>query len=239
MKTFLLFLIILSSGFLYKSCVDTHLVYSSDNITEEVRDISEFNEIDVSNGFRVILKKGEVQKLEIKANENLHKHIISKINKGELEIEVEDKIRFDRNAEILIKITYINLTDIDASGGCKFTIEDKFEGEALDIDMSGGATLDGVIITDKLKAELSGGGKINISGSANLFDLQLSGGGSAKGFDFIINDFVGELSGGSSAELTVNNSISLEASGGSKLSYKGDAEIKKQNLSGGSKIIKK
>lgn len=220
------------------SCGYGKLVSSSENITTETKDIGTFTEIEVSSGFNVILNKGTIEKIEISANENLHKYINIELKDGELNISREREIRFDNDAEITITITYNHINEIEASGGCNFTIEDELANDELEIEMSGGSKLTGRLNVKNLEAELSGGGKLNLEGMVDNFNLDLSGGGVCKSYDLIINSFSSDLSGGSSVELTINGNIDIDASGGSKLKYKGNGVVVSKSLSGGSTISK-
>jgi hypothetical protein len=66
----------------------------------------------------------------------------------------------------------------------------------------------------------------------------LTGNSKFTGFDFIVDEFTGNFSGGSVGSLTINKKLSLNASGASILNYKGNPEILQQVLSGGSFINK-
>lgn len=220
------------------SCGYGKLVSSSDNITTETKDIGSFTEVEVSSGFKVILKKGSAEEIEISANENLHEYIIVELIKNELRIQRERDIRFDGDAEITITITYVEINDIEASGGCDFTIKEELSANELEIEMSGGSKIHGELNVNNLDAELSGGGKLDLVGKTENFNLQLSGGGKCKGYDLVVNNFKANLSGGSSVELTINDNIEVNASGGSKVKYKGNGRIINKNLSGGSTILK-
>ena len=55
-------------------------------------------------------------------------------------------------------------------------------------------------------------------------------------YDFQTDFLNANLSGGSSISLTVNQELSIEASGGSSVLYKGDGIIINEDLSDGSSI---
>lgn len=236
MKTILTTFLLL---FTLISCENLNLVNSSDLITTEVREIGSFNSLKVSSGFKVKLQKGDVEKIEVIANENLHGYIISKIKNKELKVSREDKIKFDRDAEVEIVITYVELNEIDASGGCNITIIDSLSTENLMIDLSGGSRLVGQLNLNNFTADVSGGGRLELNGYCSNFNLDLSGGGKVLGYEFNVDDFYADLSGGASVELTINKTISIDASGGSSLYYKGNAEVISKSLSGGASLVKR
>ena len=85
-----------------------------------------------------------------------------------------------------------------------------------------------VFITTKSIDNFNVKGNAKLDGNCELSDYDLS-----------VDTLKIDLSGNSNAYLTVNNSISIDASGNSVLSYKGNASIAHQKLSSGSKIVKK
>ena len=89
-----------------------------------------------------------------------------------------------------------------------------------------------------LDAELKGDSEIRISGTTNKLDAELKGDSKLENFDFVVDDLEIELTGDSEAYLTVTKSIDVEATGDSKLVYKGDAVITRQRLNGDSELIK-
>lgn len=212
---------------------------SSNNITTETRNISAFNEIEVASGLKVSLQKGDTHKVEVTANENLHKSIEVTVIENELKIIKHSGVNFDNNANVTIVVTYTNLEGIDGTGNSHIVFLKPFNGDELEIELTGSSTLKGEIATRKLDADLAGTSLIDIVGSANEYELDLNGGSVAKSFNFIVESFDGDFNGGSSAELTINKNIELEATGGSQLNFKGNATVLDQKLTGGSTINKK
>lgn len=212
---------------------------SSDNITSETINVGVFNEIEVSSGLKVSLQKGDVQKVEVTANENLHKSIEVKVIENELKITKQSGVNFDSKANVTIVVTYTNLEGVDGTGNSNITFVKPFNGDKLEIELTGSSSLSGEIITRKLDADLAGTSLIDIIGSASEYELDLNGGSIAKSFSFVAENFDGDFNGGSNAELTINKNIELEATGGSQLNYKGNATILEQKLTGGSTINKK
>jgi hypothetical protein len=87
-------------------------------------------------------------------------------------------------------------------------------------------------------ADLSGASVMNISGSADIFEIEASGASVCKDYGFEVKKLEAQISGASNMSITVEDEINIEASGASSLKYKGNATIKSQNLSGASSIRK-
>ena len=192
--------------------------------------------LDAGTSYNAGLKVGDII---TKVNGQNFKSIEVTVIENELKIIKHSGVNFDNNANVTIVVTYTNLEGIDGTGNSHIVFLKPFNGDELEIELTGSSTLKGEIATRKLDADLAGTSLIDIVGSANEYELDLNGGSVAKSFNFIVESFDGDFNGGSSAELTINKNIELEATGGSQLNFKGNATVLDQKLTGGSTINKK
>jgi hypothetical protein len=81
----------------------------------------------------------------------------------------------------------------------------------------------------------SGGSVLDISGSADSLDLQLSGGSQLHGRDLAVKDISIQASGGSQGDVRADGRISGALSGGSELHVRGRA-TSRVATSGGSEV---
>jgi len=224
---------------LNSSCIEGDLINSSDIITTENSQISHFSKINISDGFQVILIEGKEPKVEIEASDNLHKHIDVKVDKKELKIKIKDKIKFDNSSNVKVYVTYDSLVSIKITGGSKVNFESTYMLDSLYLELSGGSILTADLNCKNFETKVTGGGKLILTGFTEFCNIDLSGGSTSESYDFAIDDLVCEISGGGVVSHTVNKTIEIDASGGSTFNYKGDAVITKQDLSGGSSVVKK
>lgn len=87
--------------------------------------------------------------------------------------------------------------------------------------------------------EASGASLFSFTGSAVDCEIILSGASRFEGFDFTAVVLDCELSGASRLDITCTGSMKVEASGASKVNYKGDCIITSIDTSGGSEVNKK
>lgn len=238
MKTNLLSIAILSiSIFLFSCDVFDNDVVPSSKTTTMPATFSDFDAIDASNAFTVYVSFSDTEEsIEIEANENLHDHIVVKKEQGTLTIGIENNVRIRGNATLNAYITTKHVSGYMGSGATRFIIEDEISDENINIYLSGASTLTGQLNANNLYTDISGASNLSISGFAENFDLDASGASVMRDYGFETNSLKADLSGASSAYLTIDNEINIEASGASNLKYKGDAVIVQQNLSGASSI---
>ncbi|MFC4221315.1 head GIN domain-containing protein [Flagellimonas marina] len=106
-------------------------------------------------------------------------------------------------------------------------------------DLSSGAYLDGEATIDNAVFRLSADATADLLGTVDHVDAILSSDAELKGYALHINDLEIELSSDAEAYLTVFETIDVNASSDGRLYYKGDADIVRQVLSSGGKVIKK
>lgn len=107
------------------------------------------------------------------------------------------------------------------------------------LDLSSNAYLDGETTIENAVVRLSSDATVDVLGNVDHMDAVLSSDAELKGFGLHVNDLEVELSSDSEAYLTVFETIDIVASSDGRLYYKGDAEVIRQILSSGGKLIKK
>lgn len=203
--------------------------------------VNNFNGISVSDGLRLIVTMGDVEHAEVTAAESLQRYIEVFVRENTLHIGIKDNYWFKNvsaNETPEIHVYAKSLKDLEGSGGARIVGTNKITGTDMDIEISGGGYCECDMEMTKIDTEVSGGGKIKLTGSAATFNIDASGGSRCECFELITNDTDIDVSGGGIAQVTVNGRLDVEAAGGSRVEYKGIGVLGKQELSGGSNITK-
>lgn len=106
-------------------------------------------------------------------------------------------------------------------------------------DLSSNAYLDGETTIEDAVFRLSADATVDLLGNVDRMDAVLSSDAELKGYGLHVNDLEVELSSDAEAYLTVFETIDVIASSDGRLYYKGDADVVRQVLSSGGKVIKK
>lgn len=227
-------------GVLFASCDKIGNVISpSGKITSDTLKITGFTGISVEDAFEVtVYYVDTLEKVIIHANDNLHPFIVVNQQSEVLEIKIEKNTNVTGNATLQAIVYTKNIKQFYASGASQIIVHDPITQSNVYVDLSGASHFKSMLKTDKLSAVLSGASVMEIRGTSNNININMSGASATSNYDFATNHFEGDYSGSSTANITVNNSIKIDASGASVLKYKGNAEIIQQNLSGGSSVKK-
>lgn len=135
------------------------------------------------------------------------------------------------------------------SGASEFSITGS--ASSVSYDITGAAKASIKQNCESLKMEGSGAAKISVEGAAKKIDisfsgavnatfkgegsdvcrLEMSGASNFNSLNFPVKEMVIKLSGVSNAKVNVIDSINVSGTGGSKISYKGDPQIKSLDMS--------
>jgi hypothetical protein len=237
MKTKVYSLLLLSLILFFCSCKKE--IFLSENVTKEQKSITNYHSIDVSDAFNVFINLSETEeKIEVEANENLHRYIIIENNSNTLFIKLDNHITIHHNPVLNVYITTKEITDFRASGASQIIIRDTLRTNDANIDLSGASLCNGFLEVKNLSIKLSGASKLELKGTGESTEVIISGASEIKAFHFSTGYLDANLSGASIASFYVTGEIDVDASGASTLLYKGPGWVDSQKISGAS-VVKK
>ena len=197
-----------------------------------VREIDPFDKVKVSDNLKIVFKKAEKENITIVANGIGYDKIVTKSSGRELKIKVKTGIFKD--TDVQIEVEYVKLRLIDASNKADIKFQEKLTGDELTLKASGGAVINVEADISALKASLSNGGRIEISGTADLQEVDANLGSKYNAYEFETEN--GYVKSNTNSDVVVWVKNRLEATAGSKaiLKYKGKpAEVKSSTSLGG------
>ena len=211
----------------------------SGEITLVSRNISSYNALEVQDAIEVnVTQSVNNQELVVEANSNLHEYIVTEVISGKLIIRMKNHVNIKKNPTIKVHLTVSSLSAIEASGASKIELLNPYTNSSVEIKLSGASRIFGNITSNYTKLSASGASSAHLLGQMDNMNVDLSGASVLKDFGLIIDSLDIDMSGASTAYLTVNNSINIKATGASTLFYEGDATIDNIDLSGASQVKK-
>ena len=228
MKQSLFFLL---TFFVLSSC---HFTTGSGNIVSEKKSTGEFTGISVSGGIDVELKTGPVTSVTIEADDNVIKHIETKVVDGVLKIRTRD-LHNTSNVHMKVYITAPAITKIEGSGGGDIVVKNILKSDSkLSFDLSGGGSITASIDAPEVDTDISGGGSMNLTGRTKSYEAEVSGGGELNSRDLMSENTKVSVTGGGSASVHASVKLVASASGGGDITYHGAASVEKSISGGGS-----
>jgi hypothetical protein len=204
---------------------------------KETRQVGNFSAIDVSSGIDLVLSQGDKINVVAEArNDQILESILTEVEGNTLKIYCRDKMF--KPGSRTVYVTFSNLEGIKATGGSDVNAESTVSVPKLEIAAHGGSDVSLEIQADKLTCILSGGSDADLKGKIREFTAEASGGSDLKAKELVTEICNLEVSGGSDGYITVNGTLNVKASGGSDVTYYGNAQIKNINASGGADVLK-
>ncbi len=228
--------IFIKTGFV---CFAFCLFLSTGNAqVKETRHVDSFSKINVSSGIDLIIRQSDKTDVVAEArNDEMLESIITEVEGNTLKIY--SKAKMFKPGPRKVWVTFRNIDGIKATGGSDVTAESPVNVSNLEIDAHGGSDISMEIRTGELKCIISGGSDADLKGEAGKFAAEASGGSDLKAKELVTEICDLKVSGGSDAYITVRNELNVQASGGSDVTYYGDAKIKNINSNGGSDVVRR
>ena len=154
-------------------------VRGNGNVTEEVRQVGYFDEIDVSRGMNVYISQGTPQKVVVVADNNLHEVIETRVEGHALKIFVNENVRWAKQKKVMVMVE--KLTGVKTSSGSNAWSQNQIMSEDMELRASSGANLTMDVNAKNLKADCSSGANIKLSGLAKEAELEASSGANLIG----------------------------------------------------------
>jgi len=212
-------------------------VKGNGNVTEEVRQVAEFDQIHVSRGMNVYILQGTPAKVVVIADNNLHEVIETKVEGGILKVYVNENIRWAKEKKVMVTVE--KLSGLETSSGSNAWSQNQIMSENLEMKASSGANITMDVNAKYLKADCSSGANIKISGLAKEAELETSSGANLKGEELKAENCKMKASSGGNVSSTVNGRLEAKASSGGNVVYYGEPTETDVNTSSGGNIHKK
>ena len=198
-----------------------------------------FDRVELNNAFFVTIVKSSSSKVSVKGSGDDIDDLEVTVTNGKLDIRYKKRIQLKqlKRYKMEIVINSPTLTEIDAKSASDTEISGFDTFTTFKASASGASTLRIKNAAKSLVASISGASKIILLLQVDKIDAEISGASTLDAFSANSTDVYLELSGVSKAEVSASKTLSVKASGGSRVSYKGDAKLT-EDLSGGSKVTK-
>lgn len=204
----------------------------------EVQDriVGSFNKLNISSAFNVEIKQGNSHSVRVEAGDKIIDDISTKTSGSELVIRLLKNYKTKDLEGLKIYITVVDLNKISLSGAVNIKSEGEISTSDLKINTSGACNINLMIKSKNIDVECSGASDLTLIGTADYLDLQTSGATKANCYNLEANIVKIGSSGASDLKCKVINKLKVNASGASKINYKGSPEEIDINTSGSASI---
>ena len=209
-------------------------IKGSGNITTETRSANEdFKSIEVSQGITVNVEQADNKSITVEADDNLQKHIITKIENGVLKIKSDENYNSTETPIVNVKMPAIK--GLSTTSGSEINSNGVLISNNINAKSSSGSRINIEVEADEITLESSSGSNIEASGKALKLETTSSSGSSIEAKDLMANEVIAQSTSGSSTSVYPILKLEAKASSGSSVTYYKVAKtISKEESSGGS-----
>jgi hypothetical protein len=231
-------------------------VGGSGNLVTRTYDFSGFTRVEVGSGFDVTIDYADSPLVSVTVDGNLvEEHLKVELDGDTLRIGLASLWQY-HDVTLKATVTLPSLAGLEASGASTLTASGFASGDPLDLgasgastvtlsgvragnvtaDVSGASRVEGELEAQELGGDVSGASTVTLTGAASRLTLGASGGSRFDLPELTAQDAELELSGGSRGTVLVTGSLSVDASGGSRVEYAGSPQLGSIDTSGGSAV---
>ncbi|MEP6685072.1 MAG: head GIN domain-containing protein [Parafilimonas sp.] len=209
----------------------------------EVRKISSFHSIEVSNGINLIITQSNEEAVAVSAPSTDVRNLIkTEVENGKLRIYFDNQGRRNWNnnnkKDLKAYVSFKNLDGLEANSGADVSTDGGINVSTMNMTLSSGAGFDGMVTASHLDIDQSSGSDMHIKGKVADLKIKTSSGADFNGYDLVSETCKADASSGSGIEITVNKELQAGASSGGGINYKGDGVITSVSNSSGGKVKK-
>ncbi|MBI1267355.1 MAG: hypothetical protein GC193_07995 [Cryomorphaceae bacterium] len=222
------FVVMRSISFLFgivllASCGDC-LQGTGDAVAEK-RTVETFETLEINGSINVSIRQAlisDLNRIEVRAQENLIPHILTRIDGARLIIETDECI--NASVPIEVSITCTDLQRIFNNGSGNVVSTNTLKADDFDIENVGSGKMTLTLNVDDLDVENNGSGDIFLSGDAHELTLENDGSGSFDSFG--MKTFIAKVTndGSGTVELRVKDELNAELNGSGNILYKGNPQ---------------
>lgn len=217
---------------------DMKNIKGSGYILTQQRETAYFNSIHVSCNISVYIVPGEFQPLTIEADDNLFPYIKTVVRNKILKIYIPDTINIVKFTHMNILVSLPEITVLQARQNSLIDAAPQlWKVENIILKASTGSRIHLAVHASDVKIHAKTSANIELKGKTQNLDAELSTAARLYARNFEADAAILELGTGAKAEIRVNEKISYDLIGNSKLIYKGNPEITKKSVNSGSRVI--
>jgi len=211
------------------------VVRGSGQVVERDLDVGGFDRIEVASALDVTVVAADEAGATVRGDDNVVDRVEADVRRDTLRLSLEDEVSLT-GAELAIEVRVPELVGLRVSGASSVTLEPAVPAEELSVELSGAASLDGQVSVDALTATLAGASDLTLEGGADRATVEADGASELDLADLTVGELEVSLSGASSGEVTVTDTLAVELAGASSLVYAGSPEVTDQDVTQASSL---
>jgi hypothetical protein len=218
-------------------------IHTVKDANAEKRKVGSFTSIQVDGGIDVYITQGSETGVAVSASsEEYREAIVTEVRGNTLYVAFKYKYAWHNrmaNPKAKAYVSVDKLESVNVSGACDLVVAGVLKSDDLKVILSGASNFKGELQLNNAQFSLTGASDCRLTGKAERIKVQASGASSFKGYELNASEADINASGASDVQMSISNSITVEASGASSVHYKGEPRLKGIRVTGASSFSRK
>jgi len=213
-------------------------VKGSGDIVSETRDVGRFDGVSLAGSFKVLVRQGESDKIELKADSNLLALIETKVVEGRKgrTLEISTKRGYNLNSsqtpQILVSVAALRSVAVAGSGDVHI---DAMKTNDVEASVAGSGDISFVELTaDKVGLSVAGSGAVVAAGRTGALSVSVSGSGDIKARSLVAEEVKVSIAGSGDVGVNAVKKLNVSVAGSGDVRYEGSPEVKTSIAGSGS-----
>lgn len=212
-------------------------IEGSGNVVSTSEEFTGFDRVSASHSFEVEIHQSESYGVVVRVDDNIVQHLQVVMRGSTLEIGLKPGNTYNINdATLEAEVSLPELTGLELSGSSDATVTGFASLKDLTVELSGSSSLEGEIDAGDVRIEASGSSDVKLSGLVRDLTVNASGSSEIQLADFVVDDADIEASGGSEVMVNAGGTLTVNASGGARVTYLGNPTQGSVETSGGASV---
>lgn len=202
-----------------------------ETITKEFK-LSGFDRLQIGSAFIISVTKGDQFGVKVTGDREKVADVTARVRNSELVVafkENNNRIRLGSNA-VRVEIVMPSLRAVNFGGTSASVVHEGFETENFVAYITGTARSEIHMKSGEVFVDITGSGSVELIGSAQKIKATIEGASGLNALAFEVEDADLDVNGTSLARVNVSGTLQAKASGASTIRYKGDPQIKSQEI---------
>ncbi|GAA4396410.1 hypothetical protein GCM10023187_04520 [Nibrella viscosa] len=196
---------------------------SYEDVTEN-RDLSQFDSLEIWGALNVLVTPGHNSTMTLRGTRRAINCL--RVRQYGKMLKLGSRFGFwRRQRDLFLTITTPELKELDVSGACTVQLNGFTKQQTMDLNISGACNINYEGDAEQLTADVSGASRLTLVGHGARLSADITGASQLQAFDYQVEEANIDVTGACSARLHVLRQLWAEATGASKIQYRGDPRI--------------
>ena len=198
-----------------------HAITGSGTIITETMHPGEFTGIKSSGSIDIEVKNGSTEQVEIEADDNVMKYIVTDIQNGVLDVRYKSHLSL-MNSHVKVFVTAPEINKLVVSGSADIISHDTLQvSNKLESNIDGSGGIKVFVNAPSVTSIVDGSGTIELKGRTRNFNASISGSGDIKCHNLLSENTTVVIDGSGAAHVYASISLSATVSGSGDVYYSG------------------